>query len=65
VAQRRPVAETAWAGGRRKGGGARVGRLGPKGRAEWADSMEKEHGPQGVCGPKCKWVVETIFDFKD
>jgi hypothetical protein len=36
----------------------------PKGRVERADSKEKEHEPQGGCGPKCKRAVETIFNFK-
>jgi hypothetical protein len=49
---------------KKKGGGARMGQLGPKGWAEWASSKEKEHGPQGGCGPKYKWAAETIFDFK-
>jgi hypothetical protein len=38
-----------------------VGMLGPKGRAERADSTKREHGPQGGCGPKCKRAAETIL----
>jgi hypothetical protein len=34
-------------------------------KAERSGPKEKEHGPQGVCGPKCKRAVETIFDFRD
>jgi hypothetical protein len=45
----------------KKGGGAWVGRLGPKGRVERASSKERECGPQGGCGPKCRRVAETIF----
>jgi hypothetical protein len=46
---------------KKKGGGAWVGQLGPKGQVEWASSKERERGPQGGCGPKCKRATETIF----
>jgi hypothetical protein len=69
-AQGKATGGAVWTGGgdgpgwrKKKGGGARVGRLGPKGRAELAGLKEKEHRPQGRCGPKCNRVVETIFDF--
>jgi hypothetical protein len=44
-------------------GRVRVGRLGPKGRAERAGSKEQEYGPQSGCEPKCKRAAETVFDF--
>jgi hypothetical protein len=36
------------------GDDARVGQTRPKGRAQWADSREREYGP------KCKPAAETI-----
>jgi hypothetical protein len=60
--------DVVWTGSRggsgwrkKKGGGAWVGQLGPKGQVEWASSKERERGPQGGCGPKCKRATETIF----
>jgi hypothetical protein len=48
---------------KKKQGGAWVGRLGLKGRAEWAGSKEREREPQGGCGPKCKRAAKTILGF--
>jgi hypothetical protein len=44
----------------KKGDEGGRGLAGPKGQVERADSKEKEHEPQGGCGPKCKRAVETI-----
>jgi hypothetical protein len=43
------------------GDDALVGRTRPKGRAERVGSKERECGPQGGCGPKCKQTTKTIF----